>query len=88
MNKSQSDKIEQAVEYIERLSERTVTPITGWNIFEDDNTVNVFYETSELKQKADDHGTTELLKEMFEKYLKDNNYDLDIPIINFKSKLK
>lgn len=77
--------IEQAAEYITELSKKTITPVTGWNI--DNNTVNAFYESSELKKKADDHGTTELLKEMFFKYLSDNGLsEIDMPELYFNFK--
>lgn len=72
-NKETLNLLEEAVEYIEELSQKTITHIVGWNI--DKNKINIFYENSELKKKADDHGTTELLTEMFFKYLADKKFN-------------
>lgn len=85
MNEKNKNITESAVEYIEKLSQKTITPITGYNII--NNSVIVFYDSEELKKKADDHGTTELLKEMFFKYLSDKGFDdEENPELYFKAK--
>ncbi len=84
MNTKNLNITESALEYIEALSKKTITPITGWNII--DSNATLFFQNAELKQKADDHGTTELLSEMFFKYLKDNEYaEEELPTLTFKS---
>lgn len=85
MNKNNELIIKSAAEYIEELSKKTITPITYCNI--NANKVILCYDDEEHKNKADDHGTTELLKEMFFKYLYDNGFAAnETPEISFKFK--
>ena len=85
MNEKNKQILESAVSYIEEISQKTITPITGWNIA--DNDIIMFYDSEELKKKADDHGTTQLLKEMFFKYLSDKDFNSEEnPNLYFKAK--
>lgn len=78
-----TQEINSAAEYIKELSEKTITHILRYELIE--NTLTVFYENADMKQKADDHGTTELLREMFFKYLSDNGFRHETLTLNFNA---
>lgn len=82
MKEQNSEKIILASEYICNVSKNTITPICKYKY--EDCVVKMFYENFECKNKADNHGTTELMSEMFVKYLTDNGIAVnDIPKIEF-----